>query len=180
MKTPDYSKAFSRSELMKMRKRVGIFVTSLVVVVVANVLYGQGDGGRRVPTEKRPNGPPLMRVLDKDRNGQLSATEINNATKELWLLDKNKDERVTMDEVTFIKHLPPFGSSSISKPRKTAVERLLERDTDKDGKLSQDELGERFAPMFGQVDENRDGLISKEEIEAAISEHANGDGEDAP
>lgn len=46
--------------------------------------------------------------------------------------------------------------------------RLMRMDRNKDGKLSPDEVGERFRPIISRVDENRDGVATREEIEAFV------------
>ncbi|MDM8552010.1 hypothetical protein QUF72_18140 [Desulfobacterales bacterium HSG2] len=51
--------------------------------------------GRRPPR----GGGPLMRVLDIDRDGQLSADEMENAAEALKTLDKNGDGILGRDEL---------------------------------------------------------------------------------
>ncbi len=62
---------------------------------------GSDDGTK---TEKPNRGPrrkggPLMRVLDADRDGILSADEIENAGTALKSLDTDGDGNVTRDEL---------------------------------------------------------------------------------
>lgn len=52
--------------------------------------------GRRPP---RRGGGPLMRVLDIDKDGQLSADEMKNAAEVLKTLDKNGDGALSRDEL---------------------------------------------------------------------------------
>ncbi len=42
---------------------------------------------------------PIMRVLDANRDGEISAEEIKNAAEALKSLDRNDDGRLTMDEL---------------------------------------------------------------------------------
>ncbi|MBN2584227.1 MAG: hypothetical protein JXL80_14285 [Planctomycetes bacterium] len=58
---------------------------------------GRGPGGHH-----RPGPGPLMKALDLDANGELSAAEIAGASESLKALDANGDGKVTMDEI-----LPP-------------------------------------------------------------------------
>lgn len=60
----------------------------------------QGDGERR-PRHRRPPHPPgpLMFWIDTDRNGRLSAAEVDAATATLKKLDKNEDGELTRDEL---------------------------------------------------------------------------------
>ncbi|MDM8552007.1 hypothetical protein QUF72_18125 [Desulfobacterales bacterium HSG2] len=55
-----------------------------------------GERPRRRPPRR---GGPLMRVLDIDRDGQLSADEMENATEALKTLDKNGDGILGRDEL---------------------------------------------------------------------------------
>ena len=59
------------------------------------------DGSDSVAPDgrKRRPGGPLMRLLDTDRNGELSADEIRNAPAVLKAADKNKDGKLTPEEV---------------------------------------------------------------------------------
>jgi len=49
---------------------------------------------------------PVLRALDADEDGEISADEIKNATAALGKLDKNGDGKLTRDEV-----LPPFAGA---------------------------------------------------------------------
>lgn len=55
-----------------------------------------GDRPGRRPPRK---GGPLMRVIDTDRDGQLSSEEIENAVKALKTLDQNGDGMLGRDEL---------------------------------------------------------------------------------
>ena len=58
-----------------------------------------GSDGVAPDGRKRRPGGPLMRLLDTDRNGELSAEEIRNAPAILKAANKNKDGRLTPEEV---------------------------------------------------------------------------------
>ncbi len=55
-----------------------------------------GPGGRGGPQGGGPpqGGNPIMEVLDTDNNFELSASEIENASKALKSLDKNGDGKI--------------------------------------------------------------------------------------
>lgn len=146
-------------------KKFVLFVFAIAgLAIVAGSLHAQKN---RKPG--KPPGPPLLRVLDTNGDGELSSREIDRAPKQLRKLDTNRDGRVTTDEISPITNVPPLGQPQVQKKRGNMFDELFKSDTDGDNMLSQEELGERFAPMFAQVDENRDGYVSKEEIKNAVS-----------
>jgi len=57
----------------------------------------KGGKGRRPGPPQGP--PPLVRVLDADGDGVISADEIANAPAALKKLDKNGDGKLTPDEL---------------------------------------------------------------------------------
>ena len=59
---------------------------------------GPEDAQER-PQRPRPPLPPLVRALDADRDGEISAEEIANAAKALATLDQNGDGKLTRDEI---------------------------------------------------------------------------------
>ncbi len=59
-------------------------------------------------TKRRSRGGFLMLVLDRDRDGVLSATEIENAPESLGLLDQNRDGVIDQHELRFMI-LPNIG-----------------------------------------------------------------------
>lgn len=76
---------------------------------------GREDGPRRGPPRDGERGPgpgpggfmfrlPILAALDLDKNGELSAKEIEDAAKSLATLDKNEDGKITADELR-----PDFG-----------------------------------------------------------------------
>ncbi|MCP4110158.1 MAG: hypothetical protein GY749_32320 [Desulfobacteraceae bacterium] len=62
---------------------------------------GPGDGTMAEKPNRPPRrkGGPLMRILDTDKDGILSADEIENAGTALKALDTNGDGNVTRDEL---------------------------------------------------------------------------------
>jgi hypothetical protein len=78
-----------------------------------------------------------MDLLDKDRNGELSAAEMSAISEALLTWDRNKDGRLSRDEIP----QPRFGGPPRGGERQLA--KLVDRfDADKDGVLSR---GERDA-----------------------------------
>ena len=135
----------------------------------------QGDRG-----PGRPFGPPLnplVIALDADKDGVISAKEIENAVAALKILDKNNDGNLTRDELRshFDGRGGPRGRRGFRGPRgfdgpggrfggECFIERILGFDQNKDGKVSQDELPERMQRILDRADTNKDGALDKDEL----------------
>ena len=144
--------------------------------------------GRRRQGLDRPDGPPrgglggpggrpdIMRLpvlaaLDSDENGEISADEIANAVAALKKLDKNEDGKLTRDELqpNFDRDrrgAPGQGRAGGRDPQEF-ISRIMERDKDKDGKISEDEAPRQLQSIFARVDTDGDGYLTKEEINKA-------------
>ena len=117
---------------------------------------GRGAAAQRGQRGQRgflpPQVSPIVKALDKNKDGVISKEEIENAVAALNTLDKNKDGKLTREEYT-------------SRPRSFA-DRLLEMDENKDGKLQAGELPEGFrARVMERLDTNQDGVLDKTELE---------------
>jgi Ca2+-binding EF-hand superfamily protein len=102
-----------------------------------------------------------MAALDTDKNGDLSAEEISRAAVALKTLDKDRNGRLTPNE------LRPAPRPVIIPPA-DIVERLLEFDRNSDGKLTRAELPERLKSFFDQVDGSQDGVLTQAELTAFV------------
>lgn len=119
---------------------------------------GGGRGGQRPVS-------PLMTALDTDKDGKLSAEEIKNAATALATLDKNKDGVLEVAELAPARpERGGRGGGGGGWDPSSIVDRIMERDGDKDGKLSKEEAGERMAQGFDRVDTDKDGFLTREEI----------------
>lgn len=144
---------------------------------------GQREGQRERPREgdSRPGGPrgfpnPLMTIFDTDNDGTLSATEIDKAADALRKLDRNEDGKVTAEELPrpafggFGGGAGAFGGGRPGGFNPGAfVDGLMEEnDKDKDGALSKEEIEaipERQRGMLLRSDTNEDGAVDKSELE---------------
>ena len=129
----------------------------------------QGERGQQ-PGE-RPGGfgrpqNPLFLALDADKDGELSAEEIENAAAALKKLDKNGDGRLDRDELR-----PQFAGPG------GGAERLMQFDRNGNGKVEKDELPEQMQRILQRVDTDGDGAISEEEAQKAAEQFQRGDRE---
>jgi len=86
--------------------------------------------------------------------------EIQRAYEFLYKLDKNKDGKLSADELK-------AGREMLVEQR---VEGILKRlDTNKDGKLSKTEAKGLIREHFEQLDKNKDGFVDRDELKAAVS-----------
>ena len=111
-------------------------------------------------------GPiPLIRLLDADSNGEISAEEIANAPKVLLKLDRNSDGKLSRDELPG----PPTGGTPDPRAMAEQMQRRL-KDADKngDGKIQKDEAPPPLAAVFDRADTNSDGALDEAEVRAAI------------
>jgi len=126
---------------------------------------------------------PLFKALDADGDGQFSASEIENASKSLLKLDKNGDGVLSAEEMRpDPSQMPMFaGPNGPGRPgapgapgagggaNPEMMKRMFEnRDQDKDGKLSGDEIPPQMKERLSNMDTNGDGAIDKSELEQAM------------
>ncbi|QDT11030.1 EF-hand domain-containing protein [Stieleria marina] len=127
-------------------------------------------GGRRAGDARagRPNEPreilmrlPVIAALDTDRNGRISAQELDNAVASLKLLDKNGDGEIDMREMT-------SPGTRNNESATTMIARLMRRDKDSDGFLTYKEMPGLLARIVKRDDKNGDGKLSREEVKESV------------
>ncbi len=141
-------------------------------------------GGRRpegAPAgapEGRPGPGPFMavvRALDADGDGELSASEIADATKALAKLDKNGDGKLSRDEIGPPPGMRPEGRPAEATPTarpgggafaEQFLARLKEADKNGDKKISKEEAPDRLKENFDRLDSNSDGQLDESELKA--------------
>ena len=121
---------------------------------------------------------PIMIALDLDQDGVLSASEIENASKSLIKLDKDGDGRLSAEELRpdpskmqgMMAAMGGAGGPDGPMGQRTPamMMKMFEaRDTNRDGKLSGDEIPEPMRERLTMIDKDGDGAIQKSELEAA-------------
>jgi Ca2+-binding EF-hand superfamily protein len=128
--------------------------------------------------------------IDTDKNGLITMQEFEAAMKGLHRrhhdamkhLDKNGDGLISRDEAQaaprLAKHFDEIDTNKdgfLSKDELAAARTKMKDaifariDTDADGRISRDEAARfpRLARHFDQIDANKDGYLTKEELRAA-------------
>jgi Ca2+-binding EF-hand superfamily protein len=105
----------------------------------------------------------LFKALDKNADGVLTQDEVpEKLAMRIAAADADGDGKITKEEFEQARggHGAAGGAPGIDK--------LFERlDTNKDGKLTKDELPERPADRIMKADADGDGAVTKEELQAA-------------
>ncbi|MFT4638293.1 MAG: hypothetical protein ACI8T1_001612 [Verrucomicrobiales bacterium] len=82
------------------------FLTTASCLLLSSCwLQAQGEGSRRRPTI------PLTQALDLDKNGELSASELEKASGSLLTLDKDGDGQLSSEEVRPQRRQAPPGNA---------------------------------------------------------------------
>ena len=150
---------------------------------------GAPEGGRG--RSMRPPMPTLMTALDANKDGKISAEEIKGAADALKKLDKNGDGELTPDELRPSGRPGGGRGGEVGPPERgdrprrgggadarrgggggadgrpgpqRLVERFMQFDKDKDGKVSKAELPADMKGLFDGPDANKDGGIDKDEV----------------
>jgi hypothetical protein len=155
-----------------MHKRViSLLVAGLALggAVMANAQ--ENSGPRNAPADGHcppppHHGDPLMRALDTNKDGVISADEIAAAPTALRALDKNNDGQVTLDEL-----LPPRPADAPPPPTNAGPHHppsplFVALDVNRDGALSADEIA-NAASSLAALDTNHDGQLTHEEFRPA-------------
>lgn len=123
-----------------------------------------------------PPGGGLIAALDKDRNGELSAEEINSASDALKKLDRDGDGKLTQRE--FMPPRPEGAptASGMQGGMERFMAYLMQQDKNGDGKLSKEEAPERMRENFAQVDANGDGQADEKELRQMAERFTRGGG----
>ncbi len=150
---------------------------------------GRPPGAAKGPDRGgRPPGGALMMLpvhaaLDADKNGEISADEIGQASEVLGKLDKNKDGKLTEDELRpdFSRMRQGGGDRPTGDRPQTGggsmAERLKEMDKNSNGKIEAEEIPEeRRERMLEFLDKNGDNAIDKAELEAMAQRFRDGQG----
>lgn len=131
------------------------------------------------PRHRGPGGPgrmsPVIRALDADHDGELSAAEITGAAAALLTLDTNKDGSLAADELRPARPADaptppadaprrgpggPGGPGGHARPVNPV---MLALDANNDGALSAAEIANATASLKA-LDANKDGKLTRDEL----------------
>jgi Ca2+-binding EF-hand superfamily protein len=178
---------------LPMKSILGI-CSGLVVLVAASVAIGQDrepqEPGQDAPRERRPDGdrerrerrPDMMMVLlDTDRDGALSADEINAAPDALRALDKDNDGIVSGEELR--PRRPDRDRERGDRPEGGEGRRgmggfIMRLDSNQDGVVTREEYAAGQDEQFNRMDKNQDGQIDAEEAASGFGGRGGRDGRD--
>lgn len=126
---------------------------------------GRGHGG----PGRGHHGHPIVRVMDTDKNGELSAAEIANSPITLRGLDTDADGSVATDELhpyrpagadRPVRPAPPADAPVRTRPMDPVMFAL---DANSDGDLSAPEIANAAASL-NALDTNKDGKLTRDEL----------------
>ena len=132
-----------------------------------------GEAGASSPGDRSEGGQSaevVFRALDKNNDGKLSADEISKAAESLAALDKDGDGSITLAELQRAR--PRLGQAVAGTggfdPARLWKRMMENRDKNSDGKLSEEEMPDRFRPGFSRLDRNGDGFVDEAEMKAGL------------
>ncbi|HUL96956.1 MAG TPA: EF-hand domain-containing protein [Usitatibacter sp.] len=113
-----------------------------------------------------------LKKADTNGDGMISRDEaaksLPRISQHFDEIDTNHDGQITNEE------LQAFHQKAGSKREERAAERFKRLDTDGDGRLSRAEAqagAPRLAEHFDEIDANKDGFITPDELKAAREKH---------
>lgn len=124
-------------------------------------------GAVHLQTRRRPSDMVFVLIEMTDCDEDCSG-EIQRVYDALRKLDRNNDGKLDAEELTVGRH-------SVVQERVDGIIQDLDRDSD--GKLSKKEARGQVRAHFEQLDENKDGFISREELLKAAMAKVSAPGE---
>ena len=129
-----------------------------------------GRGGGPAGRHGRHPGHPIVRVLDTDKNGVISAAELDGASAAILALDANADGTVSAAEFRPARPAgappPPRAEDSrndADRPARPADPVMLALDANHDHKLSASEIANATSSLK-VLDADADGQLTRDEL----------------
>jgi len=138
-----------------MKLRNGLMVAALVAAGALSLTATAGGHGGRGGGER---GKEFVAKIDTDGNGALSKVEIDTFNlARAQEFDLNKDGSVTAEEMRTFRE---------QQRAKRAAERMARMDTNKDGKVSVQEIADSHGEWLARMDADGNGEVSAEEMQS--------------
>lgn len=152
------------------------------LLAIALLAASSATPGASAPPGGQGTGQPLSRSqfiaemasefrgIDTDRNGQLSAAEIERFQRERALAQAQERNRVMFAELDTDRNgqlsKSEFSKMSAPAPAPSAQPMLGRMDMNRDGQVSKAEHQAATLANFDRLDTNRDGNVTTEEMKA--------------
>ena len=113
--------------------------------------------------------------LDTNNDGQISRSEYTAGIQQMFSeLDANNDGVVTAAEAEAGKDAPHNGTTysdstrdNLGRPERIGREQFKDLDQNGDGRVTLEEVSAGCTATFDKLDTNRDGTLSRQELEGA-------------
>jgi Ca2+-binding EF-hand superfamily protein len=142
-----------------------MFKRSLIAALI--LVPAIGFAADNTAGAKSPRGSGHFSKADTNRDGKLSRAEVEKAMPQLLGkfdgIDTNKDGQLSRGE------LKAWKKAHRAERQAKAADRFKHADTDGDGAISRAEAEQhapRLAKKFDQIDSNKDGKLTQEELRA--------------
>lgn len=146
------------TEFFTQRRTASLLVAS--ALLTAPVCFAAGDEAASADETRGPRiWERVSERFDADKNGEVSAEEIGDATR-FAHMDRNGDQVITSAD---FEGLPERGMRGRRGPRGGGLQLAMQAaDTDQDGKIAVAE----WSAFVAQIDADGDGILSEEERSA--------------
>jgi hypothetical protein len=137
----------------------------LTGALVLALPYGLTASASPQTADAKPASGDRLKMMDPNGDGKISPEEHAEVTARMFTtMDANADGKVTAAEMT-AGHQRVTGAKP-AKSEMSAAEKIKVIDTDGDGVLTAEEHRAGSRTMFERMDTDRDGFISKAELDA--------------
>lgn len=108
----------------------------------------------------------ILQRLDKNKDGKLSKDEVPERMVQAFdRIDANKDGSLDLKEIEqMLQRARQRNPNANPKGNNELIQRIMRLDANKDGKISKDEAKGPIEKVFPRADANNDGFLDKAEL----------------